>query len=603
MELPEGASRKRTIYNDLIRRCDLVSRAERHQRYLNRRLLALTGTSTGVPAQSNDIREWIGLSSSMLFAVTGVQFGVTLPPYYGGKDESRWTSQDLEEMLELAREEVHRIYSDTSMPAIAHSTVSMAHWSDSAIAKVYVQRNQTTLGLIPDYSDFCVLDEARPFEEQEAFVHFYSMSLPAFWRMLYALYPKDDKERERIWQAALVNQRDQGEGRGDVLPGALPRLMVAATSPNMIGNVVSVPDSNLGRAKAKDPVIDLAELWVWDDRAGEICAKCDGRKMDWRHFEAGHNVYHEFKSCDPPVYVPDWRVATQLVDTFDILKDVVNPNGIAGEHPFFPLSLSDPDILSGYCWGVAPMEQQISLQSWGERKWSELDARDELDMNPPMSAFGVPMRDGEISKRYRAPGGDIPLSNPNSKVEFHRPPPLADPFGFVDRIHAMKRRSQGIPDLMSGTTQPGVRGGEQALTHAMLGAGPTLNRAMAVERWLGAIMTYVLRMERNISDRFLVRNDGSRFLLRHMPGDFVVRVWAHSASPIYTEQLAMKARVAFKDRAISRRSYLRYLNLPGTDMLLRDTQKLEESEAQAGQKAAELKEREVKAKEERARKA
>jgi hypothetical protein len=105
-----------------------------------------------------------------------------------------------------------------------------------------------------------------------------------------------------------------------------------------------------------------------------------------------------------------------------------------------------------------------------------------------------------------------------------------------------------------------------------------------------------MRLHRNLLDRPLVKSDGTRFLLRQMPSDFIARVWAHSASPIYTEHLTQKALIAHKQKLIDGRDALTFLNLPGTDMLLRTQKKLEKAQGEQTEKVISLKEKEVEAK-------
>jgi len=160
----------------------------------------------------------------------------------------------------------------------------------------------------------------------------------------------------------------------------------------------------------------------------------------------------------------------------------------------------------------------------------------------------------------------------------------------------MQREMQGIPKAMTGGGDPGMRSGEQPVAQAMLGAGPTLARTMLVERWLEPLATAQMRLHRNILDRPLVKNDKSKFLLRQMPGDFVARVWAHSASPVYTEHLTQKALLARKTKDIGGDDFLTFLNLPGTDMLRRKHRKLEQAQAQQSEKVLAMKEKETEAK-------
>ena len=590
MELPQDERRRHPIYRELIRRAEIPSREDRRARFRKMRTLALHGSETSERALFNALREWIGLSTSLIYSSEGTQFGITYPPYYGGKDDSRLTNDDLEQMVEKAREEFHRMWADSGFPEVIEAAVSQAHWADTAIVKAYVSQRGLELRLLADPTDFAVGDEYQPWDQQEYMVNWYSLSLPQFWRLLQAT--PDVKNRDEMWSKARDYAVLREEGRGEFLPPAIQTILTAATSPNLVGTVVNYADSQLATPRSKDPVVNMAELWVWDDRATEVCERCGERKEYWRHSWASAVGGHEFKGSDH--YIPDWRVATQFDATMEILWDPVNPMGVEG-HPFFGLNLGDKDQTAGYIYGVAPMEHLVTNQLWRERKLTELNLRDDLDVNPPMSAYGVPMRDGETTKGYRKPGADIPLSSPQAKVEFHRPPQLADKFEFLREIDAERRLLQGIPHQIA-QTDANVRSGEQAMTQAMMGAGPTLMRAMAVERFMSQIATYTLRVHRNMLNRFLVKNNGDRFLLRQMPDDFIVKVWAHSASPIYTENLKALALAAHKQQLLSDHATLRYLNLPGTDMLLREVEKMEKAKAERSQEVLDLKKTEVEAK-------
>lgn len=596
MEIPRESRERDALYLNLMRSAELASRTERRDRFRKMRALALTGTETSDRARFNSLREWMRLSSSLVYNAKGLNFGLVYPPYYGGQDPSRLTTDDLDQMTELAREELHRAWFDSDMPTVCGMAVTQAHYTDTSWVKMYVNRNEVTLGLIPDPSDMCVGDERQPVSQQEVFVHFYSVGLPQFLRMLQGV--TDPSRRAAMWEAAQTEATAVSETRGDVLPGALPRIILASASPTMVGSVANTTDTMLAQPKSREPVVTLAEMWVWDDRAARICSACHERKRSWRHDPewVKQGVGHEFEEGDT---APDWRVVTIFDSTLDVLWDPVNPLGIEG-HAFFPLCL-EPDTTAGYAYGIAPMENLIGPQLWSEQKWAQLDARDDLDLNPPLSGYGIPMRDGEVTKGWRKPGADIPLSNPNAKVEFHRPPVIPDRFEFIDRIDRMRRLLEGIPKAMAGETGPGQTG-EQMVSGAMLGAGPTLDHAMVVEGWIESIATAVMRLHRNILDRPLVRDNGERFLLRQMPGDFVARVWAHSASPIYTEHIVQKAMIARKTNDISGEDFLLLLNLPATDILRRKHKKLEQAQAEKTEKVISLKEREVGAKEMKAMK-
>ena len=151
-------------------------------------------------------------------------------------------------------------------------------------------------------------------------------------------------------------------------------------------------------------------------------------------------------------------------------------------------------------------------------------------------------------------------------------------------------------------SDPSSGTGDKQMAMAMLGAGPTLRNAQQVEDWLEGIGTAMLRLQRRTSGKFLIKPDGSKFLLSQMPGEFVARVWAHSSSPLYAQQLVQKALIAKDKGAIDSEDLLEFLDLPLTDVRLKaKARKLAQAQAEQRERLVEIKEREVKAKEEKAR--
>src|SRR5437762_2846185 len=164
MELPTRKEERDRIYRDVIRRCELPSRPDRRERFRRLRALALTGTDSGDRARFNALTEWISLSTSLIYASEGVQFGVTYPPYYGGQ----WDEETV-----LAREELHRLWFDGASAGIAQEAVTQAHFSDTAIVKLFVSRNEVQIDVISDPSDVAVGDEHLRWDQQEILVHWF----------------------------------------------------------------------------------------------------------------------------------------------------------------------------------------------------------------------------------------------------------------------------------------------------------------------------------------------------------------------------------------------------------------------------------------------
>jgi len=303
-------------------------------------------------------------------------------------------------------------------------------------------------------------------------------------------------------------------------------------------------------------VIQLAELWVRDDEAKE------------------------------------WRVATFLVPGESIMWDPLNPLN-PGEHPFHELQL---DPTPGYAWGKAPLTDLIPLQEWREQKIADLDEREGRQIDPPMLFKGFATVDGEKAKLFRRRGGNIATNVPNAEVTPFAPQPLPEPFGMVHEIDSEFAQDGDLPRSLMGQGEPGGTQSRDPMAQAALGSGPTLVKAMIVENWLQDIATAQLRLHRRISGRTIRQATGSEFLLAQMPADVVARVWAHSASPLYAQQVIQKALIAKQAGAIDNEDLLLFLDLPMTETLLHKQRHLADAQSKMKEKAIELKEQETRAK-------
>ena len=540
-----GRIQRHGLFRNTIRLCD-VSRDDRKARNRRYRSFYLTGTDTNDRVRHNKLKEHVKFSSSYLYDPNSVRFGVSLPPHYG--------DQFLDEE-EIIRAELHRIWDDSPDPITLGIAVDWAHVWDTVILKVYVAENQATISLVPETGDVGVLDESMDrWEDQEAVCHWYSLSIPQLRRVM--VQHPDAALARRVMEAAKLYAAPMQEPQSMALPPAVERIILASASPNMVGQVQNMADSLLALPRVGEPVVPMAELWVWDD------------------------------------YLDDYRVVTNFLKTEDIIWERPNPL-LRGDHPFYGLTLGPTP---GYLWGICPLEDLIGLQAWQDQKVKDLDTRDDLQIKPPTFFKGFTGITDEIAERFNAPNANLSSGNPTAEIQRLGPQPLPDPFGMLDRIDMMFARQGGLPRQLTGQADANVRSEGQAQTQAVLGAGPTFRLAMYVERCLAELATAKLRLHRQIYAQPLIKSDGAKFLLSQVPEEIRARVWAHSQSPVYAQRLMEKATLAITHKAITPEDYLELLDLPMGDILRAKGRRLAKSQAAMQEKMLELKEKEVQAK-------
>lgn len=538
MKLPTDLTARHGLYRNLIRMCE-VSREDRRARHQRLRTWFLNGSDSG-RAKYNKLAEHVQASASYLYAPSSVRFGVVLPPDHG--DE--WIEEE-----EAAREEMHRLWHDTGAALTFGLGVTWAHVWDSAIFKVFTDQNEPTVRLISDPGDVGVLrEDLDDLSQQEAICHWYVMDLSAFRRWI-----ANHRDAEGIWTEAEQHAGPGEDAGSEALPPTVQRIILAQATPSMVGVARASEATDLGRARSREPVVKLAELWVRDD-----------------------------------ALKGDYRVVTNLLATERIIWDPPNPL-IPDEHPFHGLAL---DPLPGYVWGISPIQGLLDLQAWREEKLDALNLRENLQLDPPLFFEGMAGITDEKARAFRKPGGQLASAMPGAKVSPIVPAPLPDPFAMIDQIDRMFANRAGLPMGLRGQTEPGVRSGEHAIMQAMLGAGPTLTRAMLVEATLEGIATAMLRLRRRMSGTPLRTLGESReFMLSQMPGDFVVRVTAHSASPVYQQQILQKAVLAKQHQAIDNETFLELLDLPMAEILKAKARRLGKAQAEKAERLLAIQEK------------
>jgi hypothetical protein len=538
MIIPSNGTERFGLFRNVIRQCQ-VSQERRKARNQQLRLAALSGSTTGALARYNKLIEWVQEASSYVYSPESPRFGIAFPPHYG----ESWTAE-----ADAAAEEMHRMWHDTKASANADLIVQMAHIFDTAVGKVIVSAGEPTIEPVPEPADIGLWNEAlEDWSEQEAICHTYLIDTARFARMV-AHHP----DRARLIEMAESHSSPgYGGASNQGLPSTVQGIIILSQfDPNMNGAVQMLANSALAIPEVSAPMLMLNELWIWDDKAG------------------------------------DYRVVQHMPATEEIIWDPPNPL-VPGEHPFHNLTLMP---WAGYAWGITPLQYLIKQQEWYIQKMDELDERQGKQIDPPLIINGSAGITDEQAKVFRVKGGTLASQNPMFKAEAFPPSPIADEFGILDRIEMNFSRQGGMPKIRAAAGEASMgRSSDQIISQALLTAGPALKHAIRVEDFIEAVSTQMLKLRRRTMDDTLQKVEKGEehdFLLSQMPSDFRVRVWAHSASPLYRQQTEAKAKLAKEAGAIDSEDFLTYLDLPMTDVKLR--KKARELDEAKAKRAAEL---------------
>jgi hypothetical protein len=194
-------------------------------------------------------------------------------------------------------------------------------------------------------------------------------------------------------------------------------------------------------------------------------------------------------------------------------------------------------------------------------------------------------------------GGLLASDMPNSKVERLAPNMPQDLFSEIKEIDAMFEEASGIGNVLQGKGESGVRSSGHASQLARLGSSRAKKRALVIEDSLEKVATLYLKVMQQYDDTHFTDIDGHKFIAEQFTKDFVVKVDAHSNSPIFMEDLRSLAFNLFKAQVIDKESLLDLLEPPMKQLLKDRLKKLEAKQAQA-QQQEQAKKEEPKAKSE-----
>lgn len=526
-ERKDGAAGSHAIYRNW-RRAIMNGRDERAQFLERLRLWYLSGTETGDEARYNKLAEFVDTSSAYMFSPDGAMFGTGLPPEHG--------DTFLEE-LEVYRDEVQRLWHDRGIGLTLGINVEYGHVYPSTLVKVHVSGRGASQHVAVSSvhpSDLCVLQEdLDSLDANEVVLEFYNVNVSTFRRIIAT---HQDYAKLMVKADGLARIRGP---QTSLLPPAINSMIISSFSPTMTGSAagggLAYPQA---QAKVDEPTVELCELWVWDDDTN------------------------------------DWHVVTMFDD--DVIKEGPNPL-ILGELPYHQLCLMPTDR---YLWGVSTIQGLLQLQEWRERRMGDIDRLLRLQLDSPIAFIGIMGNLDERAKNLREPGGDFSDANPGARVERMAPPMPPDAFAEVKEIDEMFARRGGLPQLLQGQGEAGLRAGNQTGTLATLGSARLRRRAMRVESWVDSVMTQVLRLHKRTAKGWLKKPDGTTFLLDQVPDSIYVRVSAHSASPLYAEQIVQKAVIAMDRRAITKARFVSLLQLPMDEMVQSEARKIAKQEAE-----------------------
>jgi hypothetical protein len=531
MRIPSNPVDREIFYLGLIEKC-MVSREERKPDYAGLRSWYLFGSSPdSSPAIFNKIFPHIDQLTSFLYSAETTRFSINTGASVPDIEQTKVPALTRALNDEWLNSNADQVFSSAVTWALVYNTTFIKLIINNGIHPYMVE--PSCIG---------VLREDTPYSDrQEAFVQTYYITKSELLDRLYS-HPK----REQILKRVTSTQHERTE-----VANGIERIILSQSNPTMYGNVnLDLSGMNRYSATVAEETIEMTELWVWNDDTKD---------------------YQVVTKADPDVIIYD-RPGESVF--------------LKGELPFIQVC---PNPLYDYYWGSSEVQRMVFLQELRNKRLAEILDLLSKQVSPPTALIGFTGILDEKNFALNRAGGLLATDMPNAKVEKLAPTIPPDLFKEIDKIDAMFEEVSGIGNVLQGKGEAGVRSSGHASQLARLGSSRAKKRALIVEDSLEKLATLYLKCMQVYDPTHFKDMEGRPFIADQFTKDFVVKVDAHSNSPIFMEDMRQLAFNLYEAKVIDKESLLDLLEPPMKQLLkdrLKKMELKEEKAAEEKQKAA-----------------
>jgi hypothetical protein len=561
MKIPEGTKKRDKFkrfdfFRELVDRCR-VSRSERRNQYTARRFYWLYGTDGSPenmnvdlnmgPPPANRIWPHLDQLTSFLYAQETTRFscqvGAGVPKPY-----MSWVPK--------INEYINDVWHQSDTDLIFSNGLLLALVYDSMFIKPMWRGDQHYPGLVYPHNFGVLREDVAMLNRQEAFCHWYKMTEGEFRNNFDGL--------PRL-ESILKDLPKQASGLVETQEAGVDRIIMASQAPlgTISGHGTGAAQVDWLSAvsmqyvpRVREELIEMCELYVYDDELRD---------------------YRLVTLADPDVPIFD--------------RPLSETGWIPQECPFVQIC-PNPD--PGYFWGMSEVERLQPLQSYRNRVLAQIEHLQDLQAHPPSTSSGFPGDLAELQYVLDTPGGFLNQPDPagtgagGPKAERIKIEISSDLYERLNKIDEMFETMSGLPPITQGKNPTGVRAGGHVMDLAKLGSSRARKRALVIEDSLEALATTYLRVAMKYDPTLLEapvdpgKPQTEPFLLHQFTKDFLVKVTAHSNSPIFADDTTALAFQLFKAKAITRRTLLEMLPVPERQLLIHELESvIEPSEAAA----------------------
>ena len=523
MRIPKNPVDRELFYLDLIQKC-LVSREERKVDYASLRSFYLFGNGPDdVPALYNKIYPHIDQLTSFLYSAETTRFSINTGAAVPDQEHIK---------IPALTKALHDEWLNSNADQVFSTAVTWALDYNTTFVKIVMNNGIHPYMVEP--GSMGVLREDIPYSDrQEAIVQTYYITKSELFDRLYS-HPK----REEIVKRVTATQHERTE-----VANGIQRIIMSQSNPTMYGNVnLDLNGNPKYKATVAEDTIEMTELWVWNDETKD---------------------YQVVTKADPDVIIYD-RPGESMF--------------LKGELPFVQIC---PNPLYDYYWGASEVQRLVYLQQLRNKRMSEILDMLAKQVSPPTALIGFTGILDEKNFALNRAGGLLATDMPNAKVEKLAPTIPPDLFKEIGEIDLMFEEASGIVSVLQGRGEAGVRSSGHASQLARLGSSRAKKRALVIEDSLEKLATLYLKCMQAYDKTHLTDTEGRKFIPEQFTKDYVVKVDAHSNSPIFMEDSRKLAFELFQAQVIDKESLLDLIEPPMKQLLKERLKKMEEKQAKA----------------------
>ena len=530
MRIPNGDDERESFYIDLMNKC-LVSVEQRKIQYDKLKCFFMFGASPDdPPALYNKIAPHIDQLNSFLYSSETTRFSINI-----GASVHKTEHTKIPVLTRALNDE----WLNSNTDQVFSTAINWSLVYNSTFVKVVVGKAGSIHPYVIEPSTIGVLREDRPYtDRQEAIVHKYYMTKSELYTRLYS-HPQRDSILRRVFEAPKPVEE---------APNAMNRLAFSQTQPNITGNVaLSLDSMTRYQALVGEQVVEMVELWCWNDDTQD---------------------YQVVTIANPDVIIYDRSGESMF---------------LKGECPFVQIS---PNPLYDYFWGQSEVEKLIYLQELRTKRVGEISMLLAKQVNPPKAFSGFMGITDEKAFALNSPSSFILSDTPGGKVEELAPKMPEDLFKEIAEIDAMFAEASGISSVLQGRGETGVRSAGHASQLARLGSSRAKKRALIIEDSLEKLATLYLKLMQAYDNTTFTDENGMSFIAEQFTQDYVVKVDAHSNSPIFMEDSRDLAFKLFEAKVIDKKRLIDLVDPPMKQLLKDDLEKAEKLAASQPQQPA-----------------